>query len=102
MKSEKHYIARIIAWQGIELVNICDEELIGKTINGGKIEISVSKDYFGGESVCLDKALKLVKSSAMVNLVGNRIISEVLRAKLASKNAVKKVDRTSFLMIFKF
>ncbi|MCP8323900.1 MAG: DUF424 family protein [Candidatus Methylarchaceae archaeon HK02M2] len=101
-RSEKCYLARIINWQGINLVNVCDKELIGKTFKDEKIEICISPDYFKGELVSIEEALVLIKSSSVANLAGEKIIIEVIKAKLASKQAVKKIGTTSFLMIFKF
>jgi hypothetical protein len=96
------YVAKIIRFQGMKMVNICDEELISKTIKDGKIEVNVSESYFGGERIAKCDAIELVKSSPIINLVGSRIVKEVIKENLASKYAVKKVGSTSFLMIYKF
>jgi hypothetical protein len=96
------YVAKIIRFQGMKMVNICDEALISKTIKDGKIEVNVSESYFGGERIDKWGAIELVKSSPVINLVGSRIVKEVIKENLASKDAVKKVGSTCFLMIFKF
>jgi hypothetical protein len=95
-------MARIIDWQGMKLVNICDKDLIGKTINDGKIEMHISPSYFKGELVNLEEALFLVKTSSVANLVGEKMVIEAIKAELASRHAVKKIGSTPFLMIFKF
>ncbi len=100
--SDKLYVARIIKWDGMTLVNICDKELLGTTVKGMGLEMHISHEYFDGELVNTNQALNLVRSSNIVNLVGERIVSKVLEAKLASERAVKKVGKVSFLMIFKF
>ena len=84
------------------LVNICDEELLGETLKEANLEMHISKEYFGGEPVDEDKALYLVRSCTMANLAGERIVSKVLEAKLASELAVKRVGQVSLLMIYKF
>ena len=96
------YIARVIRWRDSGVVNICDQELIGKIIECGNTVIQISPEYFGGQVVDVKEALKLIESSSIVNLVGNRIVSKTIKANLASKVAVKKIGSTSFLMIFKF
>ena len=83
-------------------MNICDEELLGTTVNGDNVDMSISKDYFGGEKVSEDQAIHLVKGSSIVNLAGSRIVGRVLHEKLANEKAVKKVGQVSFLMIYKF
>lgn len=104
IKEEEHkgFVVRLIRWEGVILANICDEELLGKTVKGENLEMHISKDYFGGERVGEDEALRLVKTSSIVNLVGNRIVKKVIEEKLAHELAVKKVGNVSFLMIFKF
>lgn len=102
LEKEKCYVARIIDWQGMKLVNICDKELVGKTIKGKKIEMHITPSYFEGEFVNLDEALFLIKSCSVANLVGEKIVIEAIKAELASKHAVKKIGSTPFLMIFKF
>ncbi len=95
-------MARIIDWQGIKLINICDRDLVGKTIKGEKSEMYISPSYFKGELVNTEEALFLVKSSSVANLVGERIVVDTIKAELASEHAVKKIGSTPFLMIFKF
>jgi hypothetical protein len=95
-------MARTIDWQGMKLINICDKDLVGKTIKDERIEMHISPSYFKGELVNIDEALFLIKSSSVANLVGEKIVVEVIRAELASKHAVKKIGSTQCLMIFKF
>lgn len=102
MSVEKQYIARQIKWQEQTLLNICDEELLGTTVNGGQIEMHISKDYFGGDKVNESEALRMVKNSSIVSLAGSRIVSRVLENNLATERAVKKVGSVAFLMIYKF
>lgn len=100
--SEKQFIARKIKWQDVTLLNICDEELIGTTIRGDKIDMEISRDYFGGEKVGEEEAISLVRSSSIVNLAGTRIVDKIVDQKLASDRSVKRVGSVSFLMIYKF
>ncbi|NWG09924.1 MAG: DUF424 family protein, partial [Nitrososphaerales archaeon] len=65
-------------------------------------EMHISPSYFKGNLVNLNEALLFIKSSSVANLVGKKIILEVIRAELASEHAVKKIGSTPFLMIFKF
>ena len=102
MEDEKQYIARTIKYENTILLNICDEELLGKTVKGGNVDMEISRDYFGGEKVNEDEAIKLVRRSSIINLAGSRIVEKVVNQKLASERAVKRVGPVSFLMIYKF
>ncbi|MGI0078113.1 MAG: DUF424 domain-containing protein [Nitrososphaerales archaeon] len=99
---EKQFIARRIKWQEATLVNICDEELLGKTVKHGDVEMPISREYFGAEKVSESEAISLVKNSSIINLAGARIVEKVVKAELASPQAVKTVGDVSFLMIYKF
>ena len=100
--SEKQFIARQIKWQNATLLNICDEELLGQTVKGDKVDMLISREYFGGEKVSESQAIAMVKNSSIINLAGSRIVNKVVDAQLASKLAVKNVGSVSFLMIYKF
>jgi uncharacterized protein len=102
LQSEKQYIARTIKYENTILLNICDEELLGKTVKGGKVDMEISREYFGGDLVNEDEAINLVRASSIVNLAGSRIVEKVIDQNLASERAVKKVGPVSFLMIYKF
>ncbi len=98
----KRYTARLIRYESTLMVNICDEELLGKTVKGKGLEICISKSYFGGNQVNLVEALNLIRKSHSVNLVGTRIVEQTLKANMGSRLAVKKIGSVLFLMIFKF
>ena len=98
----KRYIARLIRHESTLMVNICDEELLGKTVKGKGLEVHVSKSYFGDNQVNLVEALNLIRKSNSANLVGTRIVEQTVKANLGSRLAVKKIGSVLFLMIFKF
>ena len=102
MSSEKQYIARTIRNQNAVLVNICDEELLGTTVKGDKVDMEISREYFGAEKVNEHEAINLVRDGSIINLAGSRIVEKVVGEKLASEKAVKKVGSVAFLLIYKF
>ncbi len=96
------YIVRTISYMNLKMVNVCDEEILGKELKEGELVVNISKDYFLGFRVGEGKALQLVKEADIVNLVGNRIVELVLREGLAHPDAVRKIQGVSFLMIYRF
>jgi uncharacterized protein len=93
---------RSIAWKNSSVVNVCDAELLGRTLIEGKLKMHISKDYFGGELVEEEEALKIIKGSAMISLAGERAVNIALANKLGSPQAVREVEGVPFLMIYKF
>ncbi len=102
INQENNYALRKIKYQETQMINICDLSLIGKEINQGDFSISISKDYFHSEEITKEDAIKILKSSSIINLVGKDIVELALSLNLAKKNSVKIIENIPFLMIFKF
>lgn len=93
---------RSIVWKNASIVNVCDADLIGKTLVEGKLKMHISKDFFGGELVEEAEALKLIRDSPMISLAGKRSVEIALSNRLGSPRAVREVQGVPFLMIYKF
>ena len=96
------FIVRTISGDKATIVNVCDAELIGKTVKGDGLEMKISSDYFGGELTDSAGALELIRKSDIANLVGKRIVDLVIDGELATEEAVRNVGGTAFLMIYRF
>lgn len=93
---------RSISWKDTTLINICDEDLIGKTLSEGKLQMHISRDYFGGQLIDTTQALKMMKESSIINLAGETAVSIALSNKMGAKEAVRVIQGVPFLMIYKF
>jgi hypothetical protein len=62
----------------------------------------ISRDYFGGQIVEPNKALKMMKESSIISLAGEQAVGIALSNKMASKEAVRTIEGVPFLMIYKF
>jgi hypothetical protein len=96
------FAVRKINYQGSVMINICDEELIDRKVSEGKLEINITKDYFGQQMVEENEAAELLHSCAIANLIGERIVGKAVGMKLASSMSVRTISGVPFLMIFKF
>lgn len=96
------YVVKLINWNGLRLLNVCEEELLGSLIKGDGLEMRISEEYFGGEVMGEEEVMELVKECEIVNLVGNGIVGAVVNEGLANGDAVRVIGGVSFLMIFKF
>ena len=84
------------------MINICDVELIGKTLEEGKLKMHMSRDYFGGQIVDSSEALRMMKESSIINLAGQKAVEIALANKMAAEQAVRMIGGVPFLMIYKF
>ena len=83
------------------MLNICDAELLGKTITEGELNMHISESYYGERFVEKDEAETLLKTSTIINLVGDETISMSIELGIGSENAVKKISGVPFLIVFK-
>ncbi len=100
--SEGGLSVRSISWKDTTLINICDVDLIGKTLSEGKLQMHISRDYFGGQVVDSEEALQMMKQSSIISLAGQRAVEIALANKLGAEQAVRRIAGVPFLMIYKF
>ena len=96
------YVGKIIKWNGNQLVNICDINLLNKSIKSDQMNININKNYFGEKMLNEPDVIDLMNKSSILFLVGNSVVNLAIKNKLATSLAVKKIDKISFLMIYKF
>lgn len=96
------YVGKIIKWNGNQLVNICDINLLNKSIKSDQMNININKNYFGEKMLNEPDVIDLMNKSTILFLVGNSVVNLAIKNKLATSLAVKKIDKISFLMIYKF
>lgn len=97
-----NYAARTTRYSDSLMINVCDADLVGKTLSQGKLVVSLSRDYFQQEVIENDKAADLLKKCSIANLVGEKIVALAISMGLAKEASVKHICGIPFLMIFKF
>ena len=95
------FSVKTTSYQGTVLVNICDEELIGKTVTEGKLKVHLSKEFYFGEVVDEGEALHLIRTCSIVNLAGSRSVSLAVENEIGAPEAVREIEEVPFLMIYK-
>lgn len=83
-------------------MNMCDEELVGKTVSEGKLSVHLSKEFYSGEVVDSGEALRLIRTCSIINLAGERSVSLAVENKMGAPEAVREIEEVPFLMIYKF
>lgn len=83
------------------MLNICDADLLGKSISENELTIKISESYYGNEIIEIGEATKLLESSNIINMVGKNTVSLSLELGIGSENGVKKISGVPFLIVFK-
>jgi len=64
------FSARLINHKDTSMLNICDSELLGRTLNRGSFTLKISEKYYADKVVEKEEAKELLRRSDNINLAG--------------------------------
>ena len=95
------FSARLIKHQDSSMLNICDSDLLGKTLKRDNFRLKISEKYYADKVVEKDEARDLLKQSDNINMVGKDIIDLSVNMGIGSQEGIKVIDGVPFLIVFK-
>ncbi len=95
------FSARLIRHKDSNMLNICDKELLGKTLNRDNFRLKISEKYYAEKIVEKEEARDLLQKSNNINMVGKEIIDLSVDMGIGSHEGVKVIDGVPFLIVFK-
>ncbi len=96
------FAVRIVNYQQSRMLNICDANLVGKTVKESELTLNISKSYFAERIVDQNEAEVLLRKSTIINMVGKETIALSVGIGIGSSKGVKEIDGIPFLLVFKF
>jgi len=88
-------------YQNSNMLNMCDEDVLGKTLKNGNAKINISQSYYGQRLVDSAEAQMLLQNCSVLNLVGKNTIQMSVDLKIGSQQGIKTIDGIPFLIVFK-
>ncbi len=95
------FSARLINQKGVNMLNICDLDILGKTLTRDKVTLKISENFYGKNTIKKEEAKDLLKKCHSINMVGKEIISLSVNMGIGSQKGVKEIDGIPFLIVFK-
>ena len=95
------FSARLIRHKDSNMLNICDKELLGKTLNRDNFRLKISEEYYAEKIVEKEEARDLLQKSDNINMVGKEIIDLSVNMGIGTRDGVKVIDGVPFLIVFK-
>ena len=83
------------------MLNICDAELLGRTIRQDDLNMSITESYYGEKVVDEREAASLLKNSSIINMVGQKAVSLSIGLGIGSRDGIKTISGIPFLIVFK-
>ena len=74
--------------EGQVVLAICDEDIIGKKYEEGKLQLDLTSNFYKGESRTEEDILKLIPAAHILNLVGQKSVDFALKHKLIEKEHI--------------
>ena len=95
------FSARFIRHNDANMLNICDSDLLGKTLKRDNFSLKIREEYYAEKTIEKEEAKDLLKQSDNINMVGKNIIDLSVSIGIGSENGVKVIDGIPFLIVFK-
>jgi len=95
------FSARLINHNDTYMLNICDADLLGTTLNRGNFTLKISEKCYAQKVVEKEEAKELLRRSDNINMAGKEIISLSVDLGIGSQDGVKEIDGVPFLIVFK-
>ena len=95
------FSARLIKRKDSSMLNICDRDLLGKTLSRDNFSLKISEKYYAEKVVEQEEARDLLQKSDNINMVGKDIIDLSVNMGIGSEKGVKVIDGVPFLIVFK-
>ena len=70
------------------VVAVCDAEILGKTLEGGRVPFTVSEGFYKGVLGDVEEALDAMRRATICNLVGKRIVEAAIECRMVHERAV--------------
>jgi len=95
------FSVKVSNYQKNSTLNICDVELLGKTISKDELKMNISQSYYGEKLVDKEEAKSLLQNSSIINMVGKNTVSLSIELGIGSESGIKTISDIPFLIVFK-
>jgi hypothetical protein len=83
----KVYVKTVVRGKD-RVVAVCDEDILGETLEGGRVPFKVSEGFYKGTLGDVDEAIAAMKQATICNLVGRTIVEAAIDCKMVHERAV--------------
>ena len=83
------------------LLAVCDCELLGRTLQEGKIVFHVKNEFYNGRKASVEEAMGMIDNSTIVNLVGRCCVEKAIKRGYVHPQAVLNIEGVPHAQIVK-
>ena len=83
------------------LLAVCDCELLGRTLQEGKIVFKIKDEFYNGRKGTVEEAMGMINNSTIVNLVGKTCVDKAIAHGYVHPEAVIEIEGVPHAQIMK-
>jgi hypothetical protein len=83
------------------ILAMCDIDLLGKTLQEGKITFKVKEEFYNGGKTTVDEAVNMIKNATIINLVGKCCVEKAIQNGYVHPDAVLTINGVPHAQILK-
>ena len=95
------FSTKVISASGNLMLNICDHELVDKTLHDGETKIKINSNYYAERDVDEHEAKNLLTKCNSINMVGEKTVSLAINLGIGSEKSIRRIEGIPFLIVFK-
>ena len=76
------------------LVSVCDAEVMGETFEDGPVSLTVTEEFYGGETVSESEVVDSLARCSVANIVGTESVDVAVEHGFVDEENVLDVDGT--------
>ena len=95
------FSTKVISASGNLMLNICDHELVDKTLYDGETKIKINPNYYAERDVDEHEAKNLLTKCNSINMVGEKTVSLAINLGIGSEKSIRRIEGIPFLIVFK-
>ena len=95
------FSTKVISASGNLMLNICDHELVDKTLHDGYTKIKINSNYYAERDVDEHEAKNLLTKCNSINMVGEKTVSLAIDLGIGSEKSIRRIEGVPFLIVFK-
>jgi len=95
------FSTKVISASGNLMLNICDHELVDKTLHDGETKIKINPNYYAERDVDEHEAKNLLTKCNSINMVGEKTVSLATSLGIGSEKSIRRIEGIPFLIVFK-
>ena len=84
------------------VLSICDEELVGKVIEEGNMQLDLSSDFFKGDKMEQEELKLLLEKAYIINAVGKKSVDFLVEQGFVEEDKVGVVEGVPHAQMVRF